>query len=281
MSGKRNDGKPVSDGGLREHGKSGNTAPAAGKTEKSLQSDILRYAKRKYGSEAEHLWARFPGYVVVRHQDNRKWYGLIMNIPRSRLGLEGDAGVDVLNVKTGDVLLSDLLIQEKGYFRGYHLSKGDWITVLLDGTVPIREIRDLLDRSYLVTASKKTKNELRPPKEWIVPSNPHYFDIVHAFDTEDTIFWKQGQSIRTGDTVFLYVGAPVSAILYKCRVTETDIPYTRKNPNVNIRALMKIRLQKRYPPERFPFERLKTDYGIFAVRGPRGIPESLSEDLKL
>ena len=71
----------------------------------------------------------------------------------------------------------------------------------------------------------------------------------------------------------MYVGAPVSAILYQCIVTETDIPYRGRNANVNIQSLMMIRLQKRYP--------LKTDYRIFAVRGPRGIPENLSEDLKL
>ena len=44
---------------------------------------------------------------------------------------------------------------------------------------------------------------------------------------------------------------------------------------------MKIKLQKRYDPEQFPFERLKSDYEIYAVRGPRGIPENLSEDLHL
>ena len=203
-----------------------------------------------------------------------------MDVPRARLGIAGSGVVDVLNIKTGDVLLSDLLIQQEGYLPGYHINNGGWISILLDGTVSMKEIRDLIDRSYLVTASQKTKNELRPPKEWLIPSNPQYFDIVHAFDNTDVINWKQGQSIKKGDTVFLYVGAPVSAILYKCRVVETDIPYPYQNPHVNITALMRIKLLKRYPPERFPFERLKTDYGIFAVRGPRGIPEILSEDLK-
>ena len=43
---------------------------------------------------------------------------------------------------------------------------------------------------------------------------------------------------------------------------------------------MKIKLLKRYKPTDFTFERLKTEYGIFAVRSPRGIPDSLSEALK-
>ena len=78
----------------------------------------------------------------------------------------------------------------------------------------------------------------------------------------------------------MYVGAPVSAILFKCKVTETDIPYQYQDKNLTIMALMKIRLQKRYKPDKFTFERLKSDYGIYAVRGPRGIPNSLSEALK-
>ena len=72
----------------------------------------------------------------------------------------------------------------------------------------------------------------------------------------------------------------VSAVLYKCKVTETNIPYQYQDKNLTISALMKIRLLKRYAPEQFTFEVLKSEYGIFAVRGPRGVPNSLSEALK-
>ena len=83
-----------------------------------------------------------------------------------------------------------------------------------------------------------------------------------------------------GDTVFMYVGAPVSAVLYKCKVTETNIPYQYQDKNLTISALMKIRLLKRYAPEQFTFEVLKSEYGIYAIRGPRGVPNSLSSALK-
>ena len=43
---------------------------------------------------------------------------------------------------------------------------------------------------------------------------------------------------------------------------------------------MKIKLQKRYAPDRFTFNVLKEEYGIYAVRGPRGIPNSLSAALE-
>lgn len=78
----------------------------------------------------------------------------------------------------------------------------------------------------------------------------------------------------------MYAAAPVSAILYQCKVTETDIPCRYTDKNLTITALMKIQLEKRYKPDKFTLDILKEQYGIFAVRGPRGIPNSLHAALK-
>ncbi len=247
---------------------------------KNLRADVYDYVKKQYGSEPEYLWARYPGYAVFRHTDNNKWYCIVMNVKREKLGLPGgDEFADVLNVKLNDPLLADMLVREKGFLPGYHISRGCWVSVLLDGTVPMKRITALIDTSYKVTASAAKKHQIRPPKEWVIPSNPKYYDIVRAFDSSDTIEWKQGKGIRKGDTVYMYVGAPVSAILYKCAVIETDIPYDYRVKDLTITALMKIQLLRRYPPDRFTFGVLNDEYGIFAVRGPRGIPDSLSAAL--
>ena len=39
----------------------------------------------------------------------------------------------------------------------------------------------------------------------------------------------------------MYVGAPVSAILYKCKVTETDIPYRYSDENLTIKGTGSMR----------------------------------------
>lgn len=246
----------------------------------SLRNDVIEYIRKFYECDIEYPWMRYPEYGVFRHKDNKKWYALMMDVPRSKLGLPGNNVVDVLNLKLADFLTRDFLIQRDGFFPGYHISRGNWITVLLDGTVELEEIYHLIDVSYKVTASAKTKKAIRPPKEWIIPSNPKYYDSVHAFDDTDEINWKQGAGIKTGDIVFMYVGLPVSAILYKCVVTKTDIPWHFQKDKLTIMKLMSIRLLKRYDPKKFTFEVLKDEFGIYAVRGPRGIPQKLSEALK-
>jgi len=241
---------------------------------------VTEYIKKKYGTSPEYLWKRYPDYAVFRHEDNNKWFALVAGVPGSKLGLSGDDPIDMINLKIDDLFFRDMLIREEGIFPGYHMNKLHWISVLLDGTVSEQRVYELIETSFLVTASAKKKEKMRPPKEWIIPANPKYYDIEHAFDGVKEIDWKQGAGIKKGDTVFMYVGAPVSAILFKCKVTETDIPYQYQDKSLTITALMKIRLQKRYKPDKFTFERLKSEYGIFAVRGPRGIPNSLSEALK-
>ena len=280
-----------------------------------MREEIYRYMKKKYKAEPEFLWKRFPDYAVFRHQDNRKWFAIIMDVPAEKLGLPaaygsgpavtetyggGKAGeesgsgdsfiaelglsgmirnvssrIDVLNIKLDDLFLRDILLQKEGILPGYHLSRGNWISILLDGTVALPEILDLIDISFRTTASKKQRDKVRPPKDWLIPANPKYYDVIEAFRHEKEIRWKQGAGIRTGDTVFMYVAAPVSAILYRCKVTQTDIPYRGRNKDVNIKTLMMIRLEKCYDPQEFTFRRLNEEFNIFAVRGPRSVPNSL------
>ena len=240
---------------------------------------IFKYIKEEYAAEPEYLWAKLPSYAVFRHGDNKKWFAIVASIPCDKIGIEREGEIVVMNVKIDDPVLMDMLLHQKGYYPGYHMNKANWLTVLLDGTVPLKDIYAFIDFSFSATESTKKKEQNRPPKEWIIPANPKYYDIEHAFDKEDEINWKQGNGIKVGDTVFMYVAAPVSAIMYKCTVLETNIPYAYQDKNLTITALMKIRLEKRYDKAMFTFDILKEEYGIYAIRGPRGIPEVLSREL--
>lgn len=244
-----------------------------------MREKINDYIKDQYGVTPEYPWPRYNEHAVYRQKDNKKWFALIMDVGRDKLGLSGKTSVSVINLKIDDVILHDTIIRENGIMPAYHMNKQNWITVLLDGTVPADRICALLDISYNATSSKRRKNAVREPKEWIIPANPKFYDVEAAFAKNDIITWKQGAGIIKGDIVYMYVASPVSAILYKCRVLETDIPYDYQDKNLTITALMKIELLKRFDRDKFTFTMLGDKYGIYAIRGPRGVPYSLSEAL--
>lgn len=60
--------------------------------------------------------------------------------------------------------------------------------------------------------------------EWIVPCNLKYYNVTGAFEKLDKIDWKQSnKNIQPDDIVYIYVGKPVQAIIYKCRVNKVNI----------------------------------------------------------
>ncbi|MBQ2618079.1 MAG: MmcQ protein, partial [Oscillospiraceae bacterium] len=62
-----------------------------------LRNQIFAYAEETYGTQPEYLWPRFPDCAVLRRGDNRKWYGIVMDVSREKLGLPGLGRVDILN----------------------------------------------------------------------------------------------------------------------------------------------------------------------------------------
>ncbi len=243
-----------------------------------LVNTVLKYVKKEYKTEPDMPWKKYPDNQVLRHGDTGKWFGLILPVKRNKLGLTGEDVVFVLDLKCDPIMAGDLR-SNPGIFPGYHMNHSEWISILLDGTVEPDMICNLIDISYELTASKTVKQKLRGPKNWLVPANPKYYDIIHAFDDTDIITWKQSSDIRVGDIVYLYVAAPVSAILYKCKALEVKIP-SDSDYGLNIKWIMKIQLLQRYDPETYTMKVLK-EYGVYAVRGPRSMPDSLVYDIDL
>ena len=114
------------------------------------RDDIFQYAKYTYGTEPEYLWRKFPRYAVLRNPNSGKWYGAVMEVPRERLGLAGDGDIDILDVKCAPMLIGPCL-ERQGFLPAYHMNKRNWLTILLDGSVPEDEILRLLDLSFDMT----------------------------------------------------------------------------------------------------------------------------------
>ncbi len=118
------------------------------------RKELELYIKKTYHVEAEFPWGNYPGNTVYRHKDNRKWFALVMAVPKEKLGLSGVEDIDVLNIKC-EPLMIDYLKMEPGFFPAYHMNKTNWITMLLDGSIGDEKIKSLLDMSFELTGQKK------------------------------------------------------------------------------------------------------------------------------
>lgn len=118
-----------------------------------LREDVFKYAKEQYAVEADYPW----GYespsknAVLRHQKNGKWFGIVMDVPKVKLELEGEGKAVVLNVKCDPI--TRMAMQDRpGVLTAYHMNKEHWITIVLEGGLSQEEICKLIDLSYSLTS---------------------------------------------------------------------------------------------------------------------------------
>jgi len=111
---------------------------------------LAAYLTDTYSVEGEHLFAQYPSFLVFRHNGNRKWFAVIMDIPRKNLGLPGEGEISVVNLKC-DTRLIGSFREEPGIFPGWHMNKAHWLSVALDGTVDDETIKFLVEMSCKLT----------------------------------------------------------------------------------------------------------------------------------
>ncbi len=184
--------------------------------------------------------------------------------------------LEILNVKTNPEDVISYLNRE-GFYPAWHQSKKTWVSVILDDSLTDEMIQDLISASRGFTLSKKVEQKKEEIHQWLIPSNPIYFDIVGAMEQEETITWKQTSSIHQGDDVYLYVGKPYSAIMYHFEAIEVGLDY---GGEVSGRTkLMILRKKESFDPRILTLSKMR-EYGTNTPRGPRNMPQNLIEILK-
>lgn len=114
--------------------------------------EIFSWVKQQYNTEPDYPWKDYN--AVLRHKENNKWYGVVLEVGRDKLGLDGEEVVDVLNVKSDPMLIGSLRMQS-GFHPAYHMNKDKWISIRLDGSVPEGKIKSLIALSYELTGPKR------------------------------------------------------------------------------------------------------------------------------
>ena len=86
------------------------------------REELESYILNHYSTEPDYPWADTPRAAVFRHAGNRKWFALVMEVPRDKLGLAGTEKFDIVNFKCNPILISSLR-GETGIFPAYHMNK--------------------------------------------------------------------------------------------------------------------------------------------------------------
>ena len=115
-----------------------------------MRKEIEKYINENYDALQEYPWEKYPNYTTFKHNSNKKWFALIMDVSYQKLNIDKEGTVNVINLKNIPEMLGGLR-NEEGILPAYHMNKEYWITVLLDGTVPKQKIYDLIDISYDMT----------------------------------------------------------------------------------------------------------------------------------
>ena len=112
---------------------------------------IMAQVQEKYGKQLEYLWEKSPDTAVLRHEDNQKWYAVLMRIPWDKLDKGREGLVETVNLKNNQV--ADLLSQ-KGIYPAFHMNKRYWISLTLDDSLSDDDVLDLLEISWNLTLKK-------------------------------------------------------------------------------------------------------------------------------
>jgi len=112
---------------------------------------IMALVQEKYGNQLEYLWEKSPDTAVLRHEDNQKWYAILMRISWEKLDKGKEGEVEVVNLKNDQVAE---MLTLKGIYPAFHMNKSYWISLPLDDTLTDEKVLEFFERSWFLTSKK-------------------------------------------------------------------------------------------------------------------------------
>lgn len=116
------------------------------------QQEIVAFALSQENTAADTPFAGDAQTTVLRHADTKKWFGILLAVPKRYFG-EGEGSEVCLNAKCPPELSAMLRQSYAGVLPAYHMNKERWVTVRLGG-VPEEEVKNVLLLSRELTARR-------------------------------------------------------------------------------------------------------------------------------
>ncbi len=128
------------------------------------REQLEAYIQETYNADPEHPWAPESDHTVFRHTSNRKWFAVVMEISKMKLGIKEDGVICIVNLKCDPMMIGSFLCED-GIFPAWHMSKTHWLSASADGDA--ERLKFLIDESFYLTVQKKStsyRNNSQNPK---------------------------------------------------------------------------------------------------------------------
>lgn len=116
------------------------------------KKQFLNYCLSAYGTSPDYPFDDWLESAVLRHEESRKWYAIIMNVTRRKFGFDSDEVITVVNLKLPTEMFGSFGISD-GVHPAYHMNKLHWISVLLPDA-PDDVVEFLVGASFEATKKK-------------------------------------------------------------------------------------------------------------------------------
>ncbi|AIQ47213.1 MmcQ-like protein [Paenibacillus sp. FSL R7-0273] len=111
-----------------------------------MKKSIMAYCQGKHGAVKEYPFGPEPEVYKV----GGKMFAFIY---------EGAEDACRINLKCDPVIAGNLREQLESVKPGYHMNKKHWNTVIVDGSLSLAEIYDMIDHSYSLVVSKLPRSQ--------------------------------------------------------------------------------------------------------------------------
>ena len=116
------------------------------------KQQFLSYCLNTYGTSPDYPFDEDFETAVLSHADNLKWYASVMRVSRSKVRLDSDEVIDVVNLKLPTEMFGSFGASD-GVYPAYHMNKLHWISVLLPDA-PDDVVQFLTNVSFEATRAK-------------------------------------------------------------------------------------------------------------------------------
>lgn len=113
---------------------------------------VSEYISTNFGTSEDFLFEKHPSFGVFRYPISGKWFGVLMEIPRSKMYVSeaDDEDIVILNVKINPEL-GEILRNKPGIYAAYHMNKQHWVSLDLSQLSELSEVAQLVEDSFKLT----------------------------------------------------------------------------------------------------------------------------------